>query len=108
MIKYIFQNGLIDYTIIKTLWVLNDNEKNKKLYEYSIMTLFILIIMFITCKMQKNSNGKKNNYDKNFCILLVNIIQIFKSKELIKENQVFTNCIIFGCFFFYLNSKIKK
>ena len=107
MIKYIFQNGLIDYTIIKALWVLNDNEKNKKLYKYSIMTLFILIIMFITCKMQKNTNGK-NNYDKNFCILLVNIIQIFKSKELIKENQLFTNGIVFGCFFFYLNSKIKK
>lgn len=89
--------------------MLNDSEKKKKLYEYILMTLFILIILLFTCKNKKNiKNEKKKNDYKNFGVLLINIIEIFKSKEIIKENLIFTNCIIFGCFFFYLNSKIKK
>ena len=99
MIKNTFTNGVIDYSIIKALWIINDNNIKENLFK-NILTIVasILLIYF----------NKDMIIKKKLIILFINVIQIFKSSDILKDNLMCVDIVNFMAIFLYLNLKLKK
>ena len=99
MIKNTFTNGVIDYSIIKALWIINDNNIKENLFK-NILTIVasILLIYF----------NKDMIIKKKLIILFINVIQIFKSSDILKDNLICVDIVNFMAIFLYLNLKLKK
>lgn len=99
MIKNTFTNGVIDYSIIKALWIINDNNIKENLFK-NILTIVVSILLIYF--------NKEIIIKKKLIILFINVIQIFKSSDILKDNLMCVDIVNFMAIFLYLNLKLKK
>lgn len=99
MIKNTFTNGVIDYSIIKALWIINDNNIKENLFK-NILTIVVSILLIYF--------NKEIIIKKKLIILFINVIQIFKSSDILKDKLMCVDIVNYMAIFIYLNLKLKK
>ena len=99
MIKNTFTNGVIDYSLTKTLWIINDNNIKENLFKNILMIVASILLIYF---------NKHMIIKKKLIILFINVIQIFKSIDILKDNLICVDIVNYIAIYLYLNLKLNK
>lgn len=99
MIKSTFTNGIIDYSIIKSLWILNDDNIKENIIKHILMIISSILLIYF---------NKEITIKRKLLLLFISVIQIFKSSDILKDNLLCVDIVNYIAIFVYLNSKLNK
>lgn len=103
----IFENGIFDYFLIKTLDIYNRTNQllsAENTFQIIIVTSAVFAILF-----HKEKNTFKVRHLKKYILLLMHLLLVFKPQQINENISLhFNKALFFLLAFFYLNIKLKK
>ena len=74
----------------------------------NIILIIIGFLLFIGASIYCDVNNKDMIIKKKLIILFINVIQIFKSSDILKDNLICVDIVNYIAIYLYLNLKLNK